>query len=62
MKKGQVRLSTKHFNVKECNNRVLNFTLQITEEELFSNPTHSESFEEFLDFIGKRVKLKDFKG
>lgn len=35
---------------------------QITEEELFSNPTHSESFEEFLNFIGKRIKLKDFKG
>jgi hypothetical protein len=35
---------------------------QITEEELFSNPNHSESFEEFLNFIGKRIKLKDFKG
>jgi hypothetical protein len=35
---------------------------QTTEEELFSNQTHSEAFEEFLNFIGKRIKLKDFKG
>jgi len=38
------------------------YFIKITEEELFSNPTHDESFEEFLNFIGQKIKLKDFKG
>jgi RAP1 GTPase activating protein 1 len=35
---------------------------QVTEEDIFSNETHSNTMEEFLDLIGTRVKLKDFRG
>ena len=35
---------------------------QILEEELFSNVETSQSFEDFLDLIGRRIKLKDHKG
>jgi hypothetical protein len=35
---------------------------QTTEEELFSNQEHSESFDRFLNILGKRIKLKDFDG
>ncbi|KAJ8320932.1 hypothetical protein KUTeg_002519 [Tegillarca granosa] len=35
---------------------------QTKEEELFSNKSHSPAMEEFLNLIGDRVQLKDFKG
>uniref|UniRef100_T1JHZ5 Rap-GAP domain-containing protein n=1 Tax=Strigamia maritima TaxID=126957 RepID=T1JHZ5_STRMM len=35
---------------------------QTTEEELFGNMSHSPAMDEFLDMLGDRVKLKDFKG
>ncbi|VDN07647.1 unnamed protein product [Thelazia callipaeda] len=35
---------------------------QTTEEELFGNATHSDAFDEFLNIIGERVKLRDFEG
>jgi hypothetical protein len=35
---------------------------QTTEEELFSNQEHSESFDKFLNILGKRIRLKDFDG
>jgi hypothetical protein len=35
---------------------------QVTEEELFSNQEHSESFDEFLNLLGNRIQLKDFAG
>ncbi|CAF0799635.1 unnamed protein product [Brachionus calyciflorus] len=35
---------------------------QITEEELFSNQEHSEEFDNFLNILGNRIKLKDFSG
>ena len=35
---------------------------QTTEEELFGNCEMSPAFEEFLDTIGQRIKLKDHKG
>ena len=35
---------------------------QASEEELFGNHHHSEAMEEFLQVLGDRVKLKDFKG
>lgn len=35
---------------------------QTTEEELFGNCEMSPAFEEFLDAIGQRIKLKDHKG
>ncbi|XP_054084092.1 rap1 GTPase-activating protein 1 isoform X2 [Zeugodacus cucurbitae] len=35
---------------------------QTTEEELFSNNNSSPAFEEFLDVLGQRIKLKDHKG
>nr|XP_042895424.1 rap1 GTPase-activating protein 1 isoform X2 [Parasteatoda tepidariorum] len=35
---------------------------QTTEEELFGNRKHSPAMEEFLDLLGNRIKLKDFKG
>jgi len=35
---------------------------QVTEEDIFSNETHSHAMDKFLDLIGTRVKLKDFRG
>uniref|UniRef100_A0A646QE85 Rap1 GTPase-activating protein 1 n=1 Tax=Hemiscolopendra marginata TaxID=943146 RepID=A0A646QE85_9MYRI len=35
---------------------------QTTEEEIFGNVTHSPAMEEFLEMLGDRLKLKDFKG
>lgn len=35
---------------------------QTTEEELFSNNNSSPAFEEFLDVLGQRIRLKDHKG
>lgn len=35
---------------------------QTTEEDLFSNTSTSPAFEEFLDLIGQRIRLKDHKG
>ncbi|XP_063702112.1 rap1 GTPase-activating protein 1 isoform X2 [Culicoides brevitarsis] len=35
---------------------------QTTEEELFGNNCTSPAFEEFLDVIGQRIRLKDHKG
>ena len=33
---------------------------QQTEEELFANETHSKAFDEFLDLLGQRIRLKGF--
>ena len=35
---------------------------QVTEKEIFDNREHSKEFEDFLNFIGTRVKLKNFSG
>jgi hypothetical protein len=35
---------------------------QLTEEDIFSNETHSTAMNNFLDLIGNCVKLKDFRG
>ncbi|VDP41514.1 unnamed protein product [Soboliphyme baturini] len=35
---------------------------QVKEEEVFGNVAHSEAMDEFLNFLGTRVKLRDFKG
>ncbi|KAK7477903.1 hypothetical protein BaRGS_00030812, partial [Batillaria attramentaria] len=35
---------------------------QTSEEELFGNASHGPALDEFLDFIGHRVQLKDFAG
>lgn len=35
---------------------------QTTEEELFCNTNSSPAFEEFLDSLGQRIRLKDHKG
>lgn len=35
---------------------------QETEEEIFSNTSHSPAFEAFLDLLGERVSLKGFTG
>ncbi|CAF0813542.1 unnamed protein product [Rotaria sp. Silwood1] len=35
---------------------------QLTEEDIFSNETHNIAMDKFLDLIGTRVKLKDFRG
>ncbi|VBB34318.1 unnamed protein product [Acanthocheilonema viteae] len=34
---------------------------QTTEEELFGNATFSNAFDEFLNIIGERIELRDFK-
>lgn len=33
---------------------------QQTEEELFGNETHSKAFDDFLDLLGERVRLRGF--
>lgn len=35
---------------------------QTTEEQLFGNNEISPAFEEFLDMLGQKIKLKDHKG
>ncbi|VDK70483.1 unnamed protein product, partial [Onchocerca ochengi] len=35
---------------------------QTTEEELFGNAAYSDAFDEFLNIIGERIELRDFKG
>ncbi|XP_031567851.1 rap1 GTPase-activating protein 1-like [Actinia tenebrosa] len=35
---------------------------QITEEQYLNNKTHSTAMDEFLDLLGARICLKDFKG
>ncbi|EJD74531.1 Rapgap1 [Loa loa] len=35
---------------------------QTTEEELFGNAVYSNAFDEFLNIIGERIELRDFKG
>ncbi|XP_055302880.1 rap1 GTPase-activating protein 1 isoform X7 [Sitodiplosis mosellana] len=35
---------------------------QTTEEELFGNTNSSPAFDEFLDMLGQRIRLKDHKG
>ncbi|CAL4078100.1 unnamed protein product [Meganyctiphanes norvegica] len=35
---------------------------QTTEEQLFANNTNGPAFEEFLEFLGQRIKLKDHQG
>ena len=35
---------------------------QTTEEELFSNTNESPAFVEFLEFLGEKIDLHDFKG
>ncbi|CAF0724252.1 unnamed protein product [Didymodactylos carnosus] len=35
---------------------------QFTEEDMFSNETHNDLMEEFLNILGNRIKLKDFHG
>jgi hypothetical protein len=35
---------------------------QVTEEELFSNITHSLQFEDFLAVLGQRVNLQGLQG
>ena len=36
--------------------------LQTSEEELFGTTEESPAFAEFLDVLGQRVQLRDFKG
>jgi len=38
------------------------FLLKTTEEEVFSNTEESLGFLEFLDFLGDRIQLQDFRG
>ncbi|NXD98225.1 RPGP1 protein, partial [Chaetorhynchus papuensis] len=35
---------------------------QTTEEEVFSNTVESQGFLEFLDFLGDKIQLQDFRG
>ncbi|KRZ93473.1 Rap1 GTPase-activating protein 1 [Trichinella sp. T8] len=38
------------------------FMQKTSEEELFGNAEHSDKMEEFLEFIGEKVQLQNFKG
>ena len=35
---------------------------QTTEKEILDNVDHSAEFEEFINFIGQRIQLKNFPG
>ena len=35
---------------------------QTSEEEIFGNKAHPSAFDEFLDMLGDKVKLKGFTG
>lgn len=35
---------------------------QTTEEEIFSNRTHSPAFDEFLHLLGRRIRLREHRG
>lgn len=37
-------------------------SMQTAEEELFGNMEESPAFVEFLEFLGHRIELHDFKG
>lgn len=37
-------------------------SLQTSEEELFGNMEESPAFVEFLEFLGQKIELHDFKG
>lgn len=36
--------------------------LQTSEEEIFGNSEESPAFIEFLEFLGQKIELHDFKG
>lgn len=40
----------------------MSFPMQTAEEELFGNMEESPAFVEFLEFLGHRIELHDFKG
>ncbi|KRZ37877.1 Rap1 GTPase-activating protein 1 [Trichinella pseudospiralis] len=41
---------------------IMTFDEHTSEEELFGNAEHSDKMEEFLEFIGEKVQLRNFKG
>ncbi|KRY58007.1 Rap1 GTPase-activating protein 1 [Trichinella britovi] len=41
---------------------IMTFDEHTSEEELFGNAEHSDKMEEFLEFIGEKVQLQNFKG
>jgi DNA polymerase II small subunit/DNA polymerase delta subunit B len=43
-------------------NKILIYLKQANEKEIFDNQNNSEMFDEFLNFIGDRIKLKNFTG
>lgn len=38
------------------------YLLQTSEEELFGNNEESPAFVEFLEFLGEKIELHNFKG
>ena len=58
---GQVNINSYNtwFSLK---NVAIIIYLQTSEKEIFENNTHSSEFNEFLNFIGSRIKLKNFPG
>lgn len=40
----------------------MSLSLQTVEEELFGNNEESTAFVEFLEFLGQKIELHDFKG
>lgn len=40
----------------------MSLSLQTVEEELFGNNEESPAFVEFLEFLGQKIELHDFKG
>ncbi|NWY70158.1 RPGP1 protein, partial [Erithacus rubecula] len=63
-KLGQVRggVGVRVGGVPECVLAAIPIPLQTSEEELFGTTEESPAFAEFLDVLGQRVQLRDFKG
>lgn len=47
---------------RSCSSMTSALCPQTSEEELFSTNEESPAFVEFLEFLGQKVKLQDFKG
>lgn len=57
-----IKYDESHVSTKHKFGIIYQHENQLTEEDIFSNETHSIAMEKFLDLIGIRVKLKDFQG